>query len=218
MVKTFCHPDDLIKWPDFDAEPVPHTYLSELRQYIRDHYYGKVLMLDDDFNNWSRRRSDGRYTKATIDEINEEFDSVESMLDDYPLVGIGQRYMANSRPLVVRNGRINGAIGMNTEILKKHGMRFRGKVMADFDMVLQCLTKGFEVYNLSKIVYEQPGSNTAGGCSTYRSIEVHNEGAKELAARWPGLVRVVEKTTKGSWGGTTRLDVVVSWKKAYNGT
>jgi hypothetical protein len=31
----------------------------------------------------------------------------------------------------------------------------------------------------------------------------------------PAFVKVVEKATKTSWGGETRTDVQVSWKKAY---
>jgi len=35
-----------------------------------------------------------------------------------------------------------------------------------------------------------------------------------LAELHPGLVKVVTKETKGAWGGGTRTDVVVQWKKA----
>jgi hypothetical protein len=30
----------------------------------------------------------------------------------------------------------------------------------------------------------------------------------------PNIVSVVEKTTKTAWGGGTRMDVIIQWKKA----
>jgi len=214
VVRTFCHPQDLAQWPDFKAIPVEHDWVYEVRQHILN-TCDKVIMLDDDFANWSHIRPDGRYTKATTAEIEETFKEIDEMLNTRAVVGIGQRYMANTRPLVVVNGRVNGAIGINCARLRQLGVSFRRKTMEDFDLILQLLTKGEEVVNYSRLVYEQASSGTDGGCSTYRTLELHNEGALELAKQWPGLVRVVEKTTKGSWGGGTRLDVVVSWKKAY---
>jgi hypothetical protein len=46
-------------------------------------------------------------------------------------------------------------------------------------------------------------------------LEVQAAAAEALAAKYPGIVKAVEKETKGSWGGGVRKDVTVYWKKAY---
>jgi hypothetical protein len=123
--------------------------------------------------------------------------------------------MANTRPVLMENGRVNGALGLNTALLKKLEVKFRMRLMEDFDLILQVLTKGHRVLTYSKIVYEQVGSNTAGGCSIFRTKELQEEAAKELHKAFPEFVKLVEKKTKHSWQGQSRLDVVVQWKKAY---
>jgi hypothetical protein len=91
----------------------------------------------------------------------------------------------------------------------------RVKVMEDFDVNLQLLKKG----RPSKISYYyaqgQGSSNAAGGCSEWRTMEVQSQGAERLKALHPDVVEVVEKETKTAWGGATRKDVKVQWKKAY---
>ena len=42
-----------------------------------------------------------------------------------------------------------------------------------------------------------------------------NRCAHELEVLHPDYVTVVDKTTKTSWGGGTRTDVRIAWKKAY---
>jgi hypothetical protein len=101
-------------------------------------------------------------------------------------------------------------------VLKKEGVRFdRLPVMEDFDVALQLLRKGYPSLTLNNWVQDQSTSNAPGGCSTYRSLEVQAKGAKGLARLHPNVVKLVEKTTKGAWGGGTRTDVQVAWKKAY---
>jgi len=90
----------------------------------------------------------------------------------------------------------------------------RVKVMEDFDVNLQLLKKGLP----SKISYYyaqgQGSSNAAGGCSEWRTLEVQSQGAERLKELHPEVVEVVEKETKTAWGGGTRKDVKVQWKRA----
>jgi hypothetical protein len=87
--------------------------------------------------------------------------------------------------------------------------------MSDFDATLQLLCKGYANYISYEWAHNQNGSNTDGGCSVYRSKSMLAEGAKKLAALYPKYVQVVERETKGSWGGGERVDVKVFWKKAW---
>jgi hypothetical protein len=47
-------------------------------------------------------------------------------------------------------------------------------------------------------------------------MEKQAEGARGLFVLHSPFVKVVEKTTKTSWGGQTRTDVIVKWKAAYD--
>jgi len=46
-------------------------------------------------------------------------------------------------------------------------------------------------------------------------MEVQSQGAERLKELHPDVVEVVEKETKTAWGGATRKDVKVQWKKAF---
>jgi hypothetical protein len=65
------------------------------------------------------------------------------------------------------------------------------------------------------MVQNQAGSNLAGGCSTYRTMESQSKAAHALKERFPEFVNIVQKQTKTAWGGQAREDVIIQWKAAY---
>jgi hypothetical protein len=89
------------------------------------------------------------------------------------------------------------------------------KVMEDFDVALSLLTKGYENAIINTVAHNQKGSGAVGGCSVWRTPQVQAQAALKLAELYPGIVKVVEKTTKTAWGGGTRTDVTIQWKAAY---
>jgi hypothetical protein len=114
------------------------------------------------------------------------------------------------------NTRILRVLGYNRKILAKENITFgRVQVMEDFDVALRLLRAGYPNCILNHVAHNQKGSGAAGGCSTYRTPQVQAQAAHVLAALHPGYVKVVEKTTKTAWGGGTRTDVNIQWKKAY---
>jgi hypothetical protein len=67
-------------------------------------------------------------------------------------------------------------------------------------------------------VWNQPGSNTEGGCSSYRTAKLQAKYAHRLADLHPDSVKVVEKKVRGatSWEGMkTRTDVRIDWHKTW---
>jgi hypothetical protein len=141
---------------------------------------------------------------------------MEHTLDTTPLVGFGAREGGNriSTPIshATRQMRVHG---IDLRYFREANIRFdRVIVMEDFDVTLQVLRTGRANCVLNKWVTNQGGSNTAGGCSHYRTPEVQTESALKLAELHPGLVNVVRKRTKTSWGGEERTDVIIQWKKA----
>ena len=91
----------------------------------------------------------------------------------------------------------------------------RIQFMEDFDVTLQLLRAGKPNRLLHAWCHDQVTSNAPGGCSTYRTLAKQGVAAHSLKKLHPEFVRVVEKTTKTAWGGATRTDVQIAWKKAY---
>ena len=107
-------------------------------------------------------------------------------------------------------------LGYNKKYLEREQITFgRIPVMEDFDITLQLLRRGYPNMILNHWVHNQGGSDTTGGCSTFRTPELQEKAANMLKEFHPNFVKVVEKETKTSWGGKKRTDVTVYWKKAY---
>lgn len=86
----------------------------------------------------------------------------------------------------------------------------------DFDVNLQMLTRGFKNRISAKYMVTCSETNAEGGCSTWRTLEVHNEAQLILASLWPDFVAVREKIVpSGPWKGQIKLATTIQHKKAY---
>jgi hypothetical protein len=192
--------------------------LPDTRQWILENTdFPRTIQLDDDLV-FSKRRLDDRtkFEPCTAAEIYGALEVMDSALKLYAHVGMSHREGAN-RVISdwIENSRMMRVLGYDMDLLRREGIRHNRLVdVEDFDVNLQLLTKGYEnrIYNL--FVHNQGGSATDGGCSDYRTLETHDRDVRKLAELHPGLVRVVQKETKGSWGGGIRTDCVISWKAA----
>lgn len=194
--------------------------LSPTRQWIIDNTDGKVVMMDDDLRFCARRTDDWtKFNQATNSDVREMFHAIGCALDEYAHAGVVAREGGNrieAFPYVF-NTRMMRLLAYNADKVRAVGARFdRIITKQDFDMTLQLLRAGYPNALLTKFCHDQPGSNTSGGCSAYRSPEVMDDSARKLAELHPGFVKVVQKTTKGAWGGGVRTDVQIQWKKAYD--
>lgn len=198
--------------------------IAATRQFILDNSDDPhVLMLDDDLSSWSwRYEYEGidrpvQYKKATDTQRAGGLKDVAKYLKRYGHGSIGHRLFANARAGLDFNTRQLRALAYDRDALKAAGVRFRVPVMEDFDVQLQMLKKGHECFQYNWLVQEQRGSNVDGGCSTYRTHQVQEAAARELARLHPGIVTVVERKLKVGWGngmGDTRVDVKVNWRRA----
>lgn len=180
----------------------------------------KQLQLDDDLVFAFRRVYEPtKFQPATKADIKMLFDEADSLLDRYAHIGVSTREGGNRRPEPYTYvGRVLRILGYRQDVLRKTGAGSTtlGSVMEDFDLTLQLLRLGYPNASINWIVHNQGGSNTDGGCSSYRSMELQGQAAEDLAEKHHPFVKVVTKTTKTAWGGQTRKDVIVQWKKAYN--
>lgn len=210
------------RWVSDNASVVacPAQGIANTRQWIVDNVGNDatVCMVDDDLTFFHRRSDDPtKLRDITPSELLNAFAQLESVLDaSVPHAGFATREGANRNVERLHwNTRILRVLAYHRPTLAREGITFgRMQVMEDFDVALRLLRTGRHNVILNNFAHNQPGSGTEGGCSIYRTMEVQAEAAHQLAKLHPGFVRVVEKTTKTSWGGTTRTDVQISWKRA----
>jgi hypothetical protein len=212
-------------WPKQSMLVCPPSYntIGKVRQYIVEQHKpalagSHLIMLDDDLRFAARRVDDPtKFLPATEQDVLRAFKAVDNMLDFYPNVGIAHREGANRRTEQVQEcTRLLRALAYDVTVLRKKNIRFdRLIVMEDFDVALQLLRAGHKTAAYCLLVQDQGGSQAAGGCSTYRTMERQAEGARGLTKLHAPFVKLVEKTTKHAWEGGTRLDVTVQWKQAY---
>ncbi len=195
--------------------------ISTTRQWILENVgsgSSSLIMIDDDLAFYKRRDDDRtKLRDITPSELNAAFQHMDACLGEYGHVGFAAREGANRNTNHhALNTRIMRVLGYHRPTLIKRGIRFdQVELMEDFHVALQLLESGVPNIVLNDYAHNQDGSNSAGGCSSFRTMERHGTAAQRLAILHPRFVSVVEKTTKAAWGGGTRLDVLIQWKKAY---
>lgn len=181
----------------------------------------KFIMLDDDLKFFRHVSADDYHLLAVNDtEFTEMMQTVEEYLGTYAQVSISSRegnnrFGVGPAPMAQTDTRALRALAFRVKEFNacEHG---RVEVMEDFDVQLQLLRKGFHNVVFAYWAHDQQMTNASGGCSTYRTHELHERSAHKLAELHPGLVSLRQKenkTDRGKFG--TRTEVTVQWKKAY---
>jgi hypothetical protein len=197
--------------------------IAPTRQHIL-HHVGRspaFCMIDDDL--WFYKRRDDDRTK--LREIAAmELDKAFAVMNDVIItghtahVGFASREGANRNTATMAfNTRIMRVLGYDRQKVQMLDAKFSDmEVMEDFHIALSLLECGEQNVILNDYAHNQAsGSGAHGGCSHFRTPELHAANAHRLAELHPGYVKVVKKATKGAWGGGERTDVNVQWKKAY---
>lgn len=208
-------------YKDYPINVLPKNIetIAPTRQYImRMTPERKICMLDDDLRFDFRRMDErGKFYVATEKQVVDMFKAIEKSLDDYAHVGVlsregGNRVLEETRECT----RMMRVLAYDVSVFRAENIKFdRLHLQEDFDVTLQLLRKGYPNLVLCKWVNGQGSSGAKDGCSHFRTIELHNENAHRLAKLHAPFVKLVEKQTKGAWGGRKRTDVMVQWKKAY---
>ncbi len=213
--------DKYHKYPDVQKLIVPSFVkgISYKRKYIIEQSTDpRVVMLDDDLRFYIRKSpTDWHLRYLESDEYPALFGLLDEWMDQgYAHVGISAREGNNRvEDLCVENTRYMRVLGYNLDAFPDNIEWGRTQVMEDFDIALQLLRKGKACKVSFYYAQGQKSSNADGGCSEWRTIDVHNAGADRLHELHPTCVKVVEKQTKTAWNGLPRRDVIVGWKKAY---
>lgn len=200
--------------------PEAITTISHTRQWILERVGSdnNMVMMDDDLTFFKRRTDDRtKFEDCTPEDIQEMLEEIDDALDDYAHVGIAAREGGNRNTEgFVRNTRIMRVLGYRRDVLLKERVRFDAmEVMEDFHVALTLLELGYANVICNNWCQNQAGSGKSGGCSHFRTPELHAFNAHQLATVHEPFVKVVTKLTKEAWGGGARTDVQISWKKAY---
>ena len=207
-------------FPHVEVLPEDITTIAPTRQYILDVLVDEesFCMVDDDLVFFKRREDDPtKLRDITPSELAGAFQAMQDALTHGAAhVGFAAREGANrNTDSILRNTRIMRVLGYRSDFVSAYARFDYMEVMEDFDVALTLLESGFENIILNDYAHNQAGSGSAGGCSHFRTPELHARNAYLLAERHPGVVKVVQKETKGAWGGGTRTDVNIQWKKSY---
>ena len=198
-----------------------HDGIAATRQFILGHTNDPVvLMVDDDLPTWCQRlnktneKGDALYKKADDNDIRAGLFEFSRVMRNYAHGSIGHRLFCQVKEPIYFNSRMLRALAYNVNLIGK--AKFVLPVMEDFDMALQLLTAGEDAMIYNRLVQDQYSTNTAGGCSEYRTQQVQANAARALAARWPDYVTMVTRAPKREWVGFggERVDVRVNWNKA----
>lgn len=189
-------------------------------QVARERREPHFMMLDDDIN-FLRRSSSESAAQVTITDsgdVRMMLESVEWHLRAYNQVALGMREvnktaMLGPSPLREDCSRAIRAVAWVTSTFCSLEHR-RVQVMEDHDLTLQLLESGRPNAVLWYWMSGQRGTNTHGGCSSWRTLEVHNDAATTLHRLHPQVTRLRVKENKSGGAISTRLEVTIYWKKA----
>ncbi len=210
---------DLANRYDCELIGCPVDGIALTRQYcgkLADN--DKFVMFDDDLRfykritpeDWRLRYLPDLNLKASLMLLD-----IERTLDDYAHCSISAREGNNrlpyegvecSRPLRVLAYRKDEFVDL------EHG---RVKIMEDFDVTLQLLRRGFPNMVIAKWAQGQKQTQMEGGCSDYRTLELHEKNVKIFAQLHDGYVKLRQKKNKSGGEFGHRLEVTVHWKKAH---
>jgi hypothetical protein len=204
-----------------DILPENILTVAPTRQFITDTLAtDKFVMMDDDLHFFKRRDDDRtKFRDMTDAELVGMFQRIEQELAWHMHVGIASREGGNrNTEEFLSNTRIMRLLGYKRSALIRHKALFdEMEVMEDFHVALTLLRAGRSNLVLNDYCHNQAqGSAAPGGCSHFRTPELHEANAYRLAKLHAPYVTTVKKETKTAWGGGTRTDVRVQWKKAYN--
>jgi hypothetical protein len=200
--------------------------IARTRQFIGQHADDKFLMLDDDLRFFHRPAvlEDGAdNTSAKLFKIDtlesgmlRMLAAVRQALDRYAHVAISARegnnrlawpYVLCNRPLRALAYRKDPFMGC------EHG---RVAIMEDFDVTLQLMKAGHANCIITKYAQDQVQTQMAGGCSDYRTHELHAKNVQKLAALHDPFVKLRWKENLGGGEFGRRQEATIYWKKAYD--
>lgn len=218
--------------------PVNLTHLGAIRHWCIDAFKENIIIfMDDNMGFHAREKVDygpgtifplvpvisKHYTDASIERIHSDvFQWMINKLSNgqYGIAGTSSRTGNHNHPgEEEENTRFFAMWGVNKIIYNRVGPYLYASypIKQDFCLGLEMATAGVKNIVSYKYAHDKSASNSAGGVSVYRTVNMFNEYAQRLKRQFPQFVTLRHKPTK-SWGGNFELyawDVTIQWKRAY---
>lgn len=189
--------------------------IAATRKLCGERAANKFIMIDDDLRFYRRKPNDVILYKFDKNDMAGMLILVSRMLDLYAHVAISARegnnrldfpYVTCSRPLralAYRKKEFDACV---------HG---RVAIMEDFDVTLQLIKRGYENAVITEYSQVQPVTQAYGGCSDYRTKELHEKNVKLMAKLHPGIIKLRQKENKTGGDFGSRLEATIYWQKAH---
>ena len=218
------HPEEVHKdYPTLSC-PIQGTGIAPVRKWIAEHGQGKrYAVIDDDISFIYTRRENEEGSsnrKLTDDEFDNMMSEMNYWIDEgFIHVGCDAAWNPPTRDKDYKvNSRICGNVFYDGTKLPIEKIDWTGlKIAEDYYVTLQLLTMGYQNKISLKYRVDPHETQSKGGCSTFRSLDVHNDAMKQLQQKFPSFVKLKEKVAKnsGEWSNKVKLAAVIQWKKAY---
>ena len=191
-----------------------HTIAQKRAWILRELPYELLVMMDDDLRFACRLPSTPvRLVPADPTMVAAHLGWLEMKLQsDVAHAGWSAR-QGNNRldDGWISNTRMMYVLGYRRSVVLRECQLGRVETREDMDYTLQLLRRGFP-NAVSSLICADQKYNAPGGASLERTTERSNADAEKLAELHPGLVKVVQKSYKGS---IPRKEVICYWKKAF---
>jgi len=192
---------------------------DDILKYCYSKNYEKILMIDDDI---TFKKRINNYTLKRVNQTKEMFTKMIYTLfrncsNNIPLIGIDEdSFNGFNQFQYDYNVGIIQVYCIHLPTLKEANIGFSDynlQVMEDYYFTLKLLTLGYK--NMCFNIYTRHNkTQSPGGCSEYRTIEIDKKSAKILKKIFPNFITVKYKQS-GNWD-IKRIVVNAKWKKAFN--
>lgn len=201
----------------------PASGIALTRQWIGQRAGTKFLMLDDDLRFFIRPQmlpdasanSAAKLFKADTRAQMMMFNEVERSLDKYVHVAISARAGNQNLPwpFELCNRPLRALAYRRKDFLAcEHN---RVAIMEDFDITLQLIKKGQQNKILTAWAQDQIGTQAAGGCSDYRTHQLHEENVLKMVKLHAPWVVSRLKENKGGGEFGKRTEATIYWKRLW---
>jgi hypothetical protein len=218
--------DVLADWA-FTEVPKKHKFIGCQRQWIMENREARFVVFFDDDLSFSWRDEDLKLHKCNDLHMDRMLTEIYHHLKEVPVVSISPRFGNNRMEKDLDyNCRAHTAWAIDGELYDELGIRFdpiAPMVMEDFHVALCFLEAGYKNVRLFNFAFNPLiESNGEGGCSTWRTFDVHDKVTQWMSDNHKTFERVF-KTSKTGWNGfpenphgeKMRWDARIGWKKAY---
>lgn len=209
--------------------PDSKKYIACQRQWIMETLPVQFAFFMDDDLSFSWRDKELKLHKCKEKHMEAMLNEVRTFLKEVPVVSISPRFGNNyCEQDFDYNCRAHTAWAIDGLRYSELGIKFNPLgdtpfVMEDFHVALCFLEKGYKNVRLFNYAFNPLlESNAEGGCSTWRTFEVHDVVTQWMEKNHPSFTRVF-KTSKTGWNGfpenekgeRMRWDAKIQWKQAY---